>query len=556
MDSSPESFKKTLDKVKTLYGKLSYFDQYGGSVVLFIFITIIVFILVSYCISKSNSQAVIDDWPNQRCKVSVLPYAGYITHPEGTTAFDYTQENFNYCVQEILSSIAKPALEPLTFVTNTMTSLTSAIQSSLQAVRAVFARIRSAIQLVVKNVMSRLINVFTPMQKIILATKDILNKMQGTTTTILYSTLGGYYSLKSLLGAVAQFFIIMLIALSIVIFILSIIPITAWMSVPFIVLFIAISIPISFLLICMKEYLGIEGYVIPNMKCFDKNTKITMNNGSNKIISEIKVGDILCNNNKVTGVIRVATKGSNMYYLNNICVSDTHIVNYKGKWIPVAKHPQAIKCIEYNEPYLYCLNTQNKTIVINDTTFTDWDEIYEKDIDHILFKNPYVKLNSIECIHSKMDSGFVGSTLIKLSNGKSKKIKEIHIGDVLENNEKVYGVVEINGVDVSDQFKFILGENVIEGGENVIEGGENVIEGGENVIEGGPNLVIYKQTGKISTLGVKNKTKLERKHNKLYHLLTDKKTFNIENIQFCDYNAAIDIFLEKNNEKLLSMKYV
>jgi len=526
MDSSPESFKKTLDKVKTLYEKLSYFDQYGGSVILFIFITIIIFIIVSYCISKSNSQAVIDDWPNQRCKVTVLPYAGYITHPEGTTAFEYTQENFNYCVQQILDSVAKPAIEPLSFVTNVMTTLTNAIQTSLQAVRAVFAKIRSAIQSVVKNVMSRLINVFTPMQKIILGTKDILNKMQGTTTTILYSTLGGYYSLQSLLGAVAQFFIIMLIALAIVIFILSIVPLTAWMSVPFIVTFLGISIPVSFLLVCMKLYLGIDGYIIPSMKCFDKNTKIPMNNGSDKIISEIKVGDVLYNNNKVTGVIRVATKGSNMYYLNNICVSDTHIVNYNGKWISVAKHPQAIKCNEYNEPYLYCLNTINKTIVINNTIFTDWDEIYGKDIDEILFKNPYVMLNGIETIHSKIDGGFVGSTLVKLSSGESKKIKDIYIGDVLENDEKVYGVVEINGADLSDQFKFILGENII---------------------EGGPNLVICKKTEKISTLGIKNKTKLNTKHNKLYHLLTDKKTFNIENIQFCDYNAAIDIFLEKNN---------
>lgn len=521
MDSGPESIKKTLDKVQTLYGKLGYFDQYGGAVIIFFIITILVFIIFSYLINKSNAQALIDDWPNQRCNVAIIPYAGYITHPEGTTAHDYTQENFNYCIQNVLSSITGPAVEPLSFITTNLASMANQIQESLQAVRAVFDRIRTAIQLVMKNIMSRLINIFTPIQKIILGAKDILNKMQGTMVTILFSALGGYYSLKSLLGAVAQFFIFTLIALSIVIAMLLASLFASWMAVPFIVIFVATATFVSALLICMKIFLGIEGYVVPSMKCFDKNTEIPMNDGSKKVISEIKVGDILLNNNEVTGVIRVATAGSDMYYLDDIFVSDSHIVNYHGKWIPVAKHMDSMKCAEYNEPYLYCLNTSKKTIVINDTTFTDWDEVYGKSLEDIMM---YVKLDSVETIHSQLDGGFVGSTLVKLNSGQSKKIKDILIDDVLENGEKVYGVVEINGFNLSEQFQFILGENVV---------------------EGGPNLVFNKDGKKISTLGFQNKMRLDRKHDKLYHLLTNKKTFTIGNIQFCDYNAAIDIFLEK-----------
>jgi hypothetical protein len=198
MDSNPESFQKTLDKVKTLYGKVTYFDVYGGSVVLFIFISIIIFIAVSYCITMTNSQNIIDDWVNQRCSVFVIPYAGYITHPDGTTSFEYTQQNFTFCVQEILTNISKAALAPITFVTKTMVEFTGTLHGSFQAIRALFDRIRSAIELIIKNVMSRLINIFVPMQQFIIATRDILNKMQGTTTTILFTALGGYYSIKSL----------------------------------------------------------------------------------------------------------------------------------------------------------------------------------------------------------------------------------------------------------------------------------------------------------------------------------------------------------------------
>ena len=100
---------------------------------------------------------------------------------------------------------------------------------------------------------------------------------------------------------------------------------------------------------------------------------------------------------------------------------------------------------------------------------------------------------------------------------------------------------------MNDQYKFILGENL--------------------VLEGGANLAICdKKIKEITTLTFSLdsttsetsniKIELNTKHDKLYHLLTDKNSFQIGDIQFYDYNAAIDIFLEKNNKKLLSMKYV
>ena len=57
---------------------------------------------------------------------------------------------------------------------------------------------------------------------------------------------------------------------------------------------------------------------IPQIKCFDENTLITMNDGTKKIISEIKTGDLLFENNEVTSVIKVKASGSTMYNLNNI----------------------------------------------------------------------------------------------------------------------------------------------------------------------------------------------------------------------------------------------
>ena len=67
---------------------------------------------------------------------------------------------------------------------------------------------------------------------------------------------------------------------------------------------------------------------IPKVKCFDKDTEITMNDGSIKKITEIKPWDILIGNNEVTACIKVETKGSEVYNLDDIIVSNSHIIYY------------------------------------------------------------------------------------------------------------------------------------------------------------------------------------------------------------------------------------
>lgn len=536
-----------LANLKKMYENLTYFEQYGGSIFLFIIISIIFILAVSYCFVMINAQPIADDWPNQRCKPNIIPFAGLITRPDGVTASEYTAENFTYCVQNILSDITGSAISPLTFVSNGLLSVANSISESLQAIRGMIDKVRTFAQSIFQEIMGRIMNIMIPLQEIIISFRDLVGKIQGTMTGGIFTLLGSYYTLKSLMGAIAQFIIIILISIAVMVAIFWIIPFTWGAAITNTTIFIAIAIPMAIILSFMVDILKVKTSLgIPRIKCFDKNTLFTMNDGTEKIISEIKVGDILSNNNEVTAVIKVETKGSSMYCLDGVYVSDTHKIFYYGKWITIRDHPDAIKVVEYNEPYLYCLNTSKKTIIINKLIFSDWDEIDENDVIEII-KNPFVKINKESDIHTFLDSGFEGLTPILLNNGNVKNIKDVCVGDILQNGEKVYGIVKINGKNINEQYKFILGENL--------------------VLEGGPNLAIcdkkieeittlafpvYSTTSKTSNI----KIELNKKHDKLYHLLTDKKSFQIGNIQFYDYNAAIDIFLKKNNEKLLSVKYV
>jgi hypothetical protein len=528
-----------LKKINKMYQHLTYFDQYGGSFLLFIFITLVLAIFISYCYIKINSQPVIADWTNQRCKPYIIPFAGFITHPEGVSASDYTYQNFTYCTQNILASITGIMLEPITFVTNSLSSGFDDLENSINDVRAMFDKVRSFFQNMTQELMGRIMNVMIPLQQIIISFKDLIAKIQGTMTAGLYTLIGSYFTLQSLMGAIAQFILIILITLSAMIAAFWILPFTWPVAIVNTVIFIAIAIPMAIILTFMVDVLKVKTSLsIPSVKCFDENTMIYMNDGTNKKICDIIVGDMLFGNNMVTGVIKVATEGSKMYSLDGIIVSDSHIVKHNNNWIKVCDHPDAIRYAFYDKPYLYCLNTANKTITIGLNTFTDWDEVYNEEI--IQLKNNSIKpFIDTKDIHTFLDSGFVGSTEIKLKNDIIKPIKDIKVGDILENNEIVYGVVEINGDTVYEQYVYNLND--------------------KTVIEGGPNITICdKKIPYITTLDLDKRQKTIRncREKKLYHLLTNTSTFSIHKIRFYDYNAGIDLFLDKYRGKILSIKYI
>jgi hypothetical protein len=261
-----------------------------------------------------------------------------------------------------------------------------------------------------------------------------------------------------------------------------------------------------------------------------------MDDGTDKKIKDIVVGDVLENANVVTSTFKLDANISEMYELNGVIVSGSHSVKYNNKWLLVPKHPAAKKLVNYPEPYIYCLNTSDKHIIINGMCFIDWDELFnDDDLDEVA-KNCEVDIKTCEDVHSLLDGGFKYDTPIRMQNGINVQIDSVNVGDILEHGEKVYGIVEIDGLQLSQQYKYNLGNNV--------------------VIEGGPNMGICdEQFNETSTLYIIDKQPTTREP-KLFHLLTDKKSFYIEGIRFFDYNASIDLFSEKARGNLLSMKYV
>jgi hypothetical protein len=423
--------------INNTYDPLSYFDLYGNSVMVFILMTLFVFLVYTYCKVMQTKESIADDWLNQRCKPEIMPFAGFITHPEGTTAFQYTSDNFQYCVQDILKNVTGYALQPFEFMIQSITKIFSKFSDAIQNTREATNKLRNGIRQFAEDVLSRILNVMIPIQTMFIALSDTFQKIQGVMTGSLYTMLGSYLTLQSLMGAIVELIIKILIALVIIIVGLWLLPFTWPAAASMTAVFIAISIPLAIIIYFMTEVLQIKSSAIPKLRCFDKNTYIYLQDGTNKHIKDMQLNDVLHDGSIVTAKIKVTSEGLDMYKLNEIIVSESHIVRYGSKWIPVKKHPFALKIDKYEEPHLYCLNTSSKMIVLKDIIFTDWDEVYDDELD-FLYK--YLSSKNIAEI---IDNGLVEETKIKMKDGY-KCLKDIKIGDILSTDGIVYGIVELN----------------------------------------------------------------------------------------------------------------
>ena len=118
----------------------------------------------------------------------------------------------------------------------------------------------------------------------------------------------------------------------------------------------------------------------------------------------------------------------------------------------------------------------------------------------------------------------------------------------MKNNESVYGIVEIDGTTLSAQYTHYFDNKIFEGGPNLTLCDKN--------IDFWSTIHLAEKYDGCLDKKINFKRQKDKKEDKLYHLLTDKKTFSVNNTKFYDYNASIDLFLDKNRGKLLSMKYV
>jgi hypothetical protein len=540
--------------LQQIYNSLTYSDTYGSSVILFICITLLVVAIVSYFAIRINIEPIKSDWVNQQCKPHIIPFAGIIQKEENESVGDATKRNFNFCSQSILTETTGHLLSPLTFITNSLTYMAEKIRNAINSIRKMIANVRDSTQNIAEELMGRLMNMMIPLQQIIISMRDMMGKIQGSIAASLFTMLGAYMTLKSLLGAIAEFIVTILIAFAVLIAGLWAVPFTWGFAAANTAIFIAISIPMAIILSFMKNTMQIDmNLSIPSV-CFDENTLIRRNckseytfcyncvdehnngckfrnscmNGKQMVpIQHLNPGDLLsdaqhCDQNYVTAVMKLKSPDKKMYRLNGTLVTGDHLVWFKNKLQTVSSHPYAVHVPNYSKDYVYCLNTSDKSVNVRGTWFADWDGLTENEFEqlqNICLQNNIHSTRYQNQFHECFDGGFFGDTVVIMHDGELKKINQIDVGDVLEDNINVYGIVRV----WTDRLKTPASEY------------------GYNIKWLERNQVV--NTNPINT--PPRNTSLENA-TIIYHLLTNKSKFKVNGHYVMDYNAYIDTNLGCN----------
>lgn len=532
--------------------KDTYLGKYSGSVIITI-LTLTTF-AVAFGYNEYNAQLKFlkKNWNTIKCNPLFIPFAGIINAPKGESALNYTEKNLNECMYDVMEDIVEVEKAAQSAAQTIANETVSGLDEALDAARSLISEVRNSLSSIFSGIFSKIHNTMIPIQNIMIKSKNNINNTQAVLSTAMYTGVGSVLALRSFLAAFSFIIIMFILLLSVGVFPveiatgsgLSMIPFVGWaLAIPFfaaaavtiglVIAIVAIFVPFN---TTLQQILTNTQKIKQSRYCFDGNTEILMKNGEKKKIKNLNVGEELFIDGKITAFIKLSSKDHHMYRLKNIIISGSHsYLDSDGCIKYVKDHPESIMLNNYYEPYIYCISTESKYINIENIVFFDWDEITEEEVSRLKTNLKYeLPFNfNKNMIHCYLDSGFSPDTKIELEDGRCVNIKDIEINDILKFGENVLGIVKIDAEHLNQVVEYNINNNLFVGSNNLIFKDET--------------LGTYK-----TTLTLCGNQKLKPKY--LFNLITDSKTFKINNVDFLDYRFCLEHYLIKNSfqETILS----
>jgi hypothetical protein len=288
----------------------------------FIYINLAFAIYIAGIFYLISIQEIRSNWAKYRCNPLYMPLS------------DNIENDFSYCVQNIQTNFMGHLLQPLTYITSSLTGLSSSFMNEINMVRAMFDKMRGFSFFSIQSIFGVFMNLVIEFQKIIIGIKDVMGKTIGIMVTLMYLIDGSMKTMNS-----------------------------SWNGPP--------------------------GQLVRSIgKCFHPDTKLKLKNGSIVTIQNINLGDVLENGSVVESTMKIDNTKDKipLYVLNgkgvdneNIYVTGSHLVydENKKQFIKVSDYSNAnnsdVECEWFN-----CLITNDHKIQIGSEIFWDWEDHFVK----------------------------------------------------------------------------------------------------------------------------------------------------------------------------------
>ena len=383
-----------LQKLNNVYEKhTQYLNMFGGSVVSCVVILLTVFVIVSYLYIQLYMNELRQNWDTIKCHPGIIPFAGKIHLRDDMTPDEFATYNFKFCMTRILSMVVEAFMAPIMKMQEAIMGVFKMIYRAFSIVRKIFARIKKVWADMFTFIMSKLTAIIVPFQKIMITMKDSLEKTGAVMGTFMYIVMGLNFAWESYMKTFIKQCVIALVVAAAAIIALWILPFTWPLAVAgtltWVITLAAVVLVYIFLrkitdmtTVSMPDKPGKPKPIFENPFCFHPDTLIKMNDGSNKKMKDIKIGDILFNDIEVISTLIIKGESNNPFYSiysklldDDILVTGTHKIYDEDsqKFIYVSEHKKARKTIFWGKT-MSCLITDNNTIPIGEYVFKDWED--------------------------------------------------------------------------------------------------------------------------------------------------------------------------------------
>ena len=294
----------------------------GKNWINFIYINLAFVLYITGIYFLSSVQEIKSNWPLYRCNPMYMPLSSNI------------EQDFTYCIQNMQGSYMGFLLQPLTYITSSISNLLGSFLNEINSIRAMFDKIRTFISTIVQSIFGIFLNLVIEFQKITIGIKDLIGKTIGIMVTLMYMIDGSIKTMNS-----------------------------TWNGPP-------------------GQLVRVLG------KCFNPYTKVKLQNKNIKLMKDIDLGDILEDGSVVESVMKIDNKSLSipLYVIkkggvngDDIYVTGSHYVFDQNSniFIKVENYKKA-EISNVKTEWFSCLITNKHTIPIGNELFWDWE-------DHLLY---------------------------------------------------------------------------------------------------------------------------------------------------------------------------
>ena len=288
----------------------------------FIYINLAFAIYIAGTFYLTSVQNIKANWPQYRCNPLYMPLS------------DNIEKDFVYCIQNTQTNFMGYLLQPITYITGSLTNVLSSFMNEINMVRAMFNKIRTFVSSIIQSVFGVFLNLVIEFQKITIGIKDIMGKTIGIMVTLMYVIDGSIKTMNS-----------------------------TWNGPP--------------------------GQMVRTLgKCFHPDTKLKLIDGTIVAMKDINLGDVLESGSVVESTMQIDNKKDKipLYVIKgkgvgceDIYVTGSHLIynKIKNHFIRVENYDKAEKC-DVECEWFSCLITSDHKIQIGEEEFWDWEDHFIK----------------------------------------------------------------------------------------------------------------------------------------------------------------------------------